>query len=104
MQNLNFPTYNLAATTTSQSITLSPQHVPNNFVSISNMGASSLFVQSGTGAVTAVYPASSLTAFTNGAVIPANSTLEFKKNPNHETLAIIRSAGTGDVSIKVGAE
>jgi hypothetical protein len=106
MLNLSSPLYTLSATTTSASITISQPHLTNDTLQISNAGAQSVYVQSGTGSVTAVYPTSSGTAFKNGAVIPANQTILFKKNPNHETLAVIRPAGASaaNIYVKIGAD
>lgn len=106
MLNLNSPQYNLSATTTSASITLAEPHVAIDTLLITNTGASSVFVTSGQGAVTAVYPSSSGTAFQNGSIIPVNQSIFYKKNPTHETIAMIRPSGAsaGDVCVKVGAE
>lgn len=106
MLNLSAPQYCISATTTSASVTISQPHVTESVLQISNAGAQSVYVQSGSGAVTAVYPTTSGTAFSNGAVIPAGQTILFKKNPTHETLAVIRPAGAtaANCYIKIGSD
>lgn len=106
MLSLSAPQYCISATTTSASITIAQPHLENNTITISNSGAQSVYVESGVGAVTAVYPTSSGTVFKNGAVIPAGQTITFKKNPTHETLAVIRPAGAtaANCYIKVGSD
>lgn len=100
--NLNSPTYVLSATTSSSSVTLTPQDTNASSVVVTNTGSVPVFLVSGTSAPTAVYPTSA-TVPLNGKVIGAGVTATFTKNTGDGYISGITSSGTATVAISVGA-
>jgi hypothetical protein len=99
-QNANAPTYTLSATTTSASVTLSPQDALQSYILVYNSGTVPVFIVTGTSsAPTAVFPTSTTLA---GTVIPAGAVYTLSKNINHEFISGIAQSGTASVFIKVG--
>jgi hypothetical protein len=104
-QNVNSQLYTVSATTTSQSITLNPNDVFQNNITVTNEGAQAVFVVTSSAAITAVFPTSSLTVGVNGSVVLAGQSKTFYKNTSDNIIALIRpaAAAAGNVYIDVGS-
>lgn len=101
--NLNTPTYKLSGTTSSSSITLSPQDSSSTSLVIVNLGPNNIFLVSGaTAAPTAVFPTSA-TIPVNGQVVPAGAIMTMTKNENDVFISGITDTGTAAIHIAVGA-
>lgn len=100
--NLNTPTYKLSGTTSSSSVTLSPQDTLCSSLVIFNSGTVPIFLVSGVTAPTAVYPTSA-TAPVNGKVVGPGVTATFTKNVGDGFISGITPSSTADTFISAGA-
>jgi hypothetical protein len=99
--NLNSPSYALAATTSSTSVTLTQSDANQTSLVIYNSGTSAVFLVSGYApAPTAVIPTS---APLNGKMIAPGATVTFSKNAGDLYLSGISASGTNTLYISLGS-
>lgn len=98
LMNLKAPTYALAATTSSQTISLSKNDATSLNVIVKNSTTGIIAVTSGVGSATAVIPT---TSPLNVSVFLPGEVGSYQKNPADDTIAII-AAVAGNVYVQVG--